>query len=357
MDYRHSHPEQDHSPTYRRLKAMPKVELHRHLEGSLRLGTMLDIAREYGLALPGGSAAALWRFVQMTPRDAPNADIFISKFGALRPFYRSREVIERVAYETVLDAAADNIVYLELHFTPVALAAQMGFPLTDVAGWVLGAVERASRETGVQVRGIVSMNRHEPVELGEQQVEVAIAHMDRGVVGVDLAGSENAYPGAPFARAFRRAREAGLCVTVHAGEWAGPASVVEAVEVLGAARLGHGVRVLEGAGALALAQERGIVFEVCPTSNVQSGVAPSYRAHPLPRMVQAGLCVTLNTDDPSISGIDLTDEYVHAVEEMGVALEELERSVLDGARAAFLPPGEREALVERVQAALDERGS
>lgn len=353
MDYRHSHPDHTSSALTRLLYGLPKVDLHRHLEGSLRLSTMAAIAEECGVDLPGADVEQFRHRVQVMPGDPRSADVFISKFGTLRQFYRSPEIIERVAYEAVADAAADNVVYLELLFTPAALARQMDFALEDVAGWVIDAVDRARADFNIDVRLLVTINRHESVELGERQVNVAIANCERGVVGVNLAGAENYHAGAPFAGVFRRARAAGLHTAIHAGEWAGPESIVEAMDVLGAERLSHGVRVLESDEVVAEALARGITFEVCPTSNVQSGVAPSYEAHPLGAMVRAGLRTTINTDDPSVSGIDLTDEVAHAAEEMGLSLPDLRQCLLNAARAAFLPDVERGALVARIGAALD----
>ena len=354
MDYRHSHPDHHSRALTRLLHSLPKIDLHRHLEGSLRLSTMAAIAGDCGLELPGAQVEQFRHLVQVVPEDRRHADVFMSKFGTLREFYRSPEAIERVAYEAVADAAADNVVYLELLFTPAALARKMGFALEDVTAWVIGAVERAQADFDIDVRLLVTINRHESVELGEQQVEIAIANRERGVVGVNLAGAENHYSGAPFADVFRRARAAGLHTAIHAGEWAGAESIAEALDVLGAERLGHGVRVLESDRLVAEARARGITFEVCPTSNVQSGVAPSYEAHPLGAMVRAGLRTTINTDDPSVSGIDLTDEYAHAVEEMGLSLADLKQCLLNAAHAAFLPDAERAALVARIRAALSD---
>lgn len=334
------------------LRALPKVELHRHLEGSLRLSTVAEIAQAYHLALPE-DIERLRPLVQMTPGDDLSAETFIAKFGVLRSFYRSPEIIDRVAYEAVADAAAEHIVYLELRFTPLALAREMGFPLAEVADWVLAAVRRAEADFGITARLIVSMNRHESPQLGEQCVDIAIERMDRGVVGVDLAGLENHYAGSPFAPAFRKAREAGLAITIHAGEWAGPESVLEAVEELGAMRLGHGVRVIEAPSVAALVRERGIALEVCPTSNIQTGVVKSLDEHPLRALYQMGLLTTINTDDPQVSATTLTNEYLVAMQHLDFTLEDIKQHVLNAAQAAFLPAAEREDLIRRLRAELD----
>lgn len=350
MDYRDettSNPE-----LYETLKAMPKIDLHRHLEGSLRLGTMTEIAREYQMDLPGNDPEAFKHLVQITPEDELDADVFLSKFKTLRLFYRSREIIERVAYEAVADAAAENIVYMELRFTPIALARLQDYALSDVTDWVIAATQRARSDFGIDVRLIVSMNRHESVELGEEVVEIALARQDQGVVGVDLAGAENKFSGAPFARVFRKARASGLNVTIHAGEWAGPESVREAVDLLGANRLGHGVRIIQDSDMIRVAREKGIALEVCPTSNWQSGVVPSLEQHPLRDLYQVGLLTTINTDDPSISAINLTDEYLRVMEHLQFSLDDIKQHVMNAAHASFLPIGEREMLINKLKAQL-----
>jgi adenosine deaminase len=353
MDYRDGN---SNTKIYRSLKALPKIELHRHLEGSLRLGTMADIASEHRLELPGYAVEDFRQMVQIAPGDKSSAVAFLSKFKTLRHFFRSPEIIDRVAYEAVLDAAEENIVYLELRFTPIALAREGRFSLQEAADWVIAAVKRAEAETGISVRLLLSMNRHESVDLGEKYVDIAIQRMDQGVVGVDLAGAEDRFPGAPFAPVFKRARDAGLSVTIHAGEWAGPESVREAVNTLGAMRLGHGVRAGEDRRLLQEMADRQIAFEVCLTSNYQSGVTPSLDQHPLRDLYQMGGLTTINTDDPSVSAINLTDEYVVAMEHLDFSLDDIKQHILNSARAAFLPPAERDQLIARLTAELSPNG-
>jgi adenosine deaminase len=348
MDYRNNH--NANSQRYQTLLALPKIELHRHLEGSLRLNTMSEIAQQYQLDLPGYGIEDFRHLIQITQADKSNAVAFLSKFKALRHFYRSPEVIDRITYEAVADAVAEKIVYLELRFTPIALAREGRFALEDVADWVIGAVKRAQQDFDIMVRLLVSMNRHESVELGEKCLDIAIAHMGEGVVGVDLAGAENKFPGAPFAPIFSRARAAGLSVTIHAGEWAGPESVREATDRLGAMRLGHGVRIIQDPELIKIARDRQIAFEVCMTSNFQSGVSPSLDRHPLRELYQHGLLTTINTDDPSVSAINLTDELVIAMDHLDFSLDDIKQNILNSAQAAFLIPQDREKLVSRLMA-------
>ncbi len=331
---------------------IPKIDLHRHLEGSLRVSTMLDIARQHGLQLPESDFHTL---VQMQPADSLDFSTFLSKFQTLRQFYRSPEVISRVTHEAIADAAADGVVYLELRFTPVALGRLQGFSLARVMDWVARSAEEAARQYHLHTRLIASVNRHEPVELAEEVARLAAERMQQGIVGLDLAGNEAEFSAQPFVGVFREARESGLHITVHAGEWGGPENIRMAILELGAERIGHGVRVVEDPEVLALVRERRVPLEVCVTSNYQSGVVASLDAHPLPRLIEAGLNVTLNTDDPSISNITLTDEYRLALEDFGLPPAALSECIANAARASFLPESQSQALEGNIRRTLKTR--
>lgn len=334
------------------LAALPKIELHRHMEGSLRLGTLRDIALEYKLDLPVRTVEDLRPYVQVM-NDEPNFRNFLEKFNVLRRFYQSPEVIRRLAYEVIEDAANDNVRYMELRVTPAALSKTRGYPLTEVADWVLEAVADARRKLPqIEVGILISINRHESIDIAQKVAQLAVDRKDRGVVGLDLAGDEANFSAEPFTPLFDQARQAGLGLVAHAGEWSGPETVRHAIEVLQAQRIGHGVRVVEDASVAALARERSIAFEVCVTSNVQSGVVQKITDHPLPRMIDMNLRATVNTDDPSVSNINLTDEYEVAVEELGISLDDLKSAILTAADCAFQPPAERERLARQFKAEL-----
>lgn len=330
---------------------LPKVELHRHLEGSLRLQTMAEVARQHGMDING--TGQLRSLVQVQDHDPFTFQNFLSKFGTLRLFYRSPEVIARIAREAVEDAAADNVRYLELRFTPVALSNSQGFDLGEVIDWVIEHTAAASEKCGIKTRLICSMNRHESVKLAEEVAQKAVDRMNRGVVGIDLAGNEAEFSALPFEPLFKEARQAGLHITAHAGEWGSAQNIAVALVNLGAERIGHGVRVMESPEVIDLAASRGTPFEVCITSNYQSGVVPSLSAHPAARMLSSGLNVTINTDDPGVSGIVLSDEFRIAVNELGLPADMLRKCVLSAARAAFLPEEERLQLVADLSRELD----
>ncbi len=332
------------------IRALPKVELHRHLEGSVRLQSLIDIALEYGIEMPEYDVETLRPFVQMMPDEPRNWQHFLAKFQTLRQFYRSPEVIQRVTREVIADAAADNIRYLELRFTPRALSNIINCSYHEVVSWVCQVASAAAQDYDIQVRLILSMNRHESVEIGEEVLQAAIDHCDQGVVAVDLAGNEQSFSARPFHSVFARAREAGLGVTIHAGEWGGAENVRDAVEHLSAVRVGHGVRLLEDPALLPLLIERNVVLEVCPTSNVQSGVVADFNSHPLPQLIRQQVRATLNTDDPLVSNITLSDEIERAITYMGLTLEQVKELTLVAAQAAFLPEPERAKLVAKFEA-------
>ena len=330
------------------LPRLPKVDLHRHLEGSLRLQTMLDLAHKQTPA----AADTLSRLVQIQTGEPLTFENFLSKFTTLRTFYRSPAIISRITRETIEDAARDNVRYLELRFTPVALSRAENFPLGDVIDWVCESTSASAHEFGINVRLVASVNRHEPIELAEQVAALAVERLHNGIVGLDLAGNEAHFPAPTFAGLFKAAQQAGLKTSIHAGEWGGPENIRDAIQLFNADRIGHGVRILEDPAILALARERQIPFEVCLTSNYQSGSVSVLAEHPALAMLAAGLNVTFHTDDPSISQITLTDEYRIALDVLHLPLASLKERILAAAQASFLPPAEKRILLQTFTAAL-----
>lgn len=310
----------------------------------MRLSTMLEIAKKHGVTVPV-SLLNLSGLVQIQDQDPLTFSNFLEKFKTLRLFYRSPDVIHRVTREAVEDAAKDNIRYMEMRFTPVALSRAEGFPLHDVMHWVVTSAQEAAKEYKIKIGLIASVNRHESPELAEQVAWLAAEHMKNGLVGLDLAGNEAEFKSAPFYDIFKEARQTGLRMTIHAGEWGPASNVRDAIENLHADRIGHGVRVMEDADVMALAREREIAFEVCVTSNFQSGVVKTLEDHPFPRMLAQGLRATINTDDPSVSRITLSNEFQAIHEKLNVPMDVLKRTVVIAAEESFLPDDEKAALV------------
>lgn len=333
-------------------RALPKVELHRHLEGSLRLDTLLDVARQHGITIPA-DVLRLSTLVQIQEEDKFTFQNFLSKFNTLRLFYRSPDVIDRITREAIEDAAKDNVKYMELRFTPVALSRAERFPLHDVINWVVASSKEAAAKFRIKVRLIASVNRHESADIAEQVAWLAADHMNDGIAALDLAGNEAEFPSKPFYGIFKEAKQAGLHATIHAGEWGPAQDIREAIEELGADRIGHGVRVLEDESITALARERQTAFEVCITSNYQSGVVNTLEEHPLMKMFENGINVTINTDDPSISRITLSHEYYNACDALQMPQYTLKERIVAAAQAGFLPNDEKEKLVLQLKKELN----
>jgi adenosine deaminase len=322
----------------------PLVELHRHLDGNVRLETVLDLARTHGVDLPAWTVEELRPHVQVMSREPTLMD-FIAKFAVLRRVMVDYDAVRRIVRENLEDAAREGIDYIELRFSPRFMAEEHDLDTFGVAEAACDALEEARGKIPVRAKLIGIISRHYGPEVGKIELEAAIRCRDRGVVALDLAGDEAGFPGDLFVEHFRNAREAGLHVIAHAGEAAGADSVLQAVLGLHAERIGHGVRAIEDPAVLDLLAERGICLEVCPTSNLHTSTFPDYASHPLPALLARGLKVTLNTDDPSISGIDLAHEYRIAVEELGLSEADLRRMQENALAAAFLTESERSELL------------
>ncbi len=322
----------------------PLVELHRHLDGNVRIETVLDLCRRHGLELPAWTVEELRPHVQILERE-PSLVHFIAKFELLRRAMVDYDAVRRIVRENLEDAAREGIDYIELRFSPYFMAETHGLDPFGVVDAVCDALEEGRGTIPVKARLIGIIARNYGPETGRIELAAAIRGRDRGVVALDLAGDEAGYPGELFVRHFQEAREAGLHTTAHAGEAAGAESVRQAVLGLGAERIGHGIRSIEDPAVLDLLAEREIPLEVCPTSNLHTSTVRDYRSHPLPALLRRGIRCTLNTDDPSISGLDLAHEYRVASEELGLSAAEIRRMQETAVEAAFLTPGERAELL------------
>ncbi len=332
-----------------RLRAMPKAELHVHLDGSLRPTTMLDLARDAGVTLPAHDAEALRRW--MLVDDARNLEEYLARFDVTIALLQTPEAIERVAHEMILDAHADGLHYLEIRYCPL-LSTQQGLSMDDVIRAEWRGIVRGMAETGVVARIInCSLRQYDPgvsVAIAEHSVRMR-AH---GVVGFDLAGGEAGRPPERHREAFDLAARGGLGITLHAGEAAGWESIFEAIHACHATRIGHGTRLFENPELLAYVRDRRILIETNITSNVQTHAVTSAAAHPVRRYVEAGCAVTLCTDSWLMSGVVLSDEYALAHDALGFSPAALETMALAAFEHAFLPWPERRALLARARAEM-----
>ncbi|MET7992411.1 adenosine deaminase [Amycolatopsis sp. NPDC005232] len=316
----------------RDLAALPKAHLHVHLESTVRPATLRELANANGVPLPG-AARAFTGF-----RD------FADYNSLIRACLRTPEDFERVAREFCLDEAAQGTRYAEVTFT----AASHGERLGDLE-MPLGSVLKGLSEGDLETRVILDHSRRRSVERAERTLRLALAHDE--VVGLGMAGEER-HSLAPFTGVFAKAREAGLHLVHHAGEDAGPESIREALDVGRAERLGHGIRVLDDPELVAEVRDRAIALEVCPTSNVVLGLVPTMAKHPLPRLVSAGLAVTLNTDVPSVTHTTLTDEFTTARDTFGYDDTALAALAETAVTASFAPEETKTALRKEIAAWL-----
>ncbi len=333
------------------LLALPKAELHVHLDGSLRPATMAELARERGQVLPSYEAGALAR--HMLVADACGLEGYLERFVLTLSVMQDAEALERTAFELAEDHAQENVRYLEVRFCP-ALCTQGGLSTDEVMDHVLAGLRRAEEAFGIRTGVIVCALRTLDPSVSVEMAELAVAYRDRGVVAFDLAGAEAGNPAREHAAAFRLAEGAGVPLTVHAGEGFGAPSIKQAVRDVHATRIGHGTRLWEDLELETLVRERRIPLEVCLTSNVQTGVAASYAMHPVRRYFDQGIPVALCTDNRLMSGVTLTREYEHARDHLGFTWEELKVVARTGFEVAYLPADEKAALMNDVDAEIAE---
>lgn len=300
------------------------IDLHRHLDGAVRLETVLDLADQHDLELPADNIERLRPYVQVTDAEAGLME-FISRFRYLTAVMVDEEACARIAYENVEDAAREGIEYVELRFSPAFMAETHGLDSRAVTEAVLDGLQRGARDTGTGVGAIGIMSRTYGVEACRAELDALFSCRD-GLAAIDLAGDEKKFPAELFVEHFNKARDAGLRITVHAGEADGPHSVWSAIRNLGAERIGHGFRSVDDPQLVKYLAENRIGLEICLTSNIQIGAVESYAAHPAKRLFDAGVLLNLNTDNPAISGIDLGHEFEVAAPAAGFS--ENDRDVL-----------------------------
>jgi adenosine deaminase len=320
----------------------PLCELHRHLDGSIRLQTILELADQHGIPLPGGDVESLAPYVHID-ESAPGLMEFIARFEYMTGVLVDADACRRVAYENVEDAKREGIDYIELRYSPWFMALKHDMHAAEVMEACADGVRAAERETGVKVNIIGSLSRTHGVETCLKELEAILSHRDH-IVAVDLAGDEPNFPAYLFKEHFKRVRDAGLHVTIHAGEADGPHSVWSAIRDLGAERIGHGFRAIEDQALVDCLLEQGIGLECCPTSNLHISAVPDYASHPIKQLSDRGVKFCLNTDDPGISNIDIAHEYEVAAPAVGLTPEQVRQSQVDALEMAFLSPAEKELL-------------
>ncbi len=326
------------------IQLMPKVELHVHLEGSIRPATLLELAAKNGEPLPARTIEELHEWYEF--RDF---DHFIEVYLAAARCLKTPGDIERITADFLAGQAAQNVLHSEVTYTASTQLMSAGIPLDEQLAAINEAREAARREHGVTMTLTIDYPRNLDPAGFVPVAEWAADNMEKGVTALGLGGPEVGHPPALFREAFAVAREAGLPSVPHAGETEGPASIWGALREIDAVRIGHGVRCLEDTDLVHELRERQIPLEVCPTSNVCLKVVPSLAEHPLPLLLAEGLYVTINSDDPPMFGTTLTDEYLEVATEFELDRPAIENLVLKAARATLLEPYARQDLVDRVE--------
>jgi adenosine deaminase len=317
---------------------IPKAELHVHLEGTARPDLIRRIARRNGLAVPEGVFATPDRFAWRDFLD------FLRTYDLAASVIRTAEDYRDVTYEYLASAAAQGAVYVELITSPDHAAA-VGLADAEHWGGVARGIDDARQAHGIEARILSSCVRNLGIEAAEAVAHRTVAARHPYVVGFNMGGDEAGFPAEAFARAYEIVAEAGLGCSVHAGEHAGPESVRAALALPGVTRISHGVRAIEDPRLVAELAERQIALEVCPTSNVALGVYPSYEAHPLPALREAGVPVTLGSDDPPYFGASIGGEYEVARRHFGLDEQALLEITRVAVQRSFAPPELRERLL------------
>ncbi|MEN6572646.1 MAG: adenosine deaminase [Anaerolineaceae bacterium] len=326
---------------------LPLIDLHHHLDGSVRLETILDVGLKYNLPLPATTLEGLRPYVQVSvPK--PGVMAFIEKFEWMVGILVDYDICRRVAYEVVEDAAREGMDYVELRYSPWFMASAHGLDPRGVIEAVTDGLRSTERAFNIKVNQLGILSRHYGPEIAWKELDCLLAFKDE-ITGLDLAGDEANFPGSLFMEHFTKARDAGWHITVHAGESAGAQSIWQAIDGLGAERIGHAVHAPEDPALMDALRERGFGIECNLTSNVQTSTVADYAAHPLKQFLEQGLLATINTDDPGISAIDLHYEYEQAAPRAGLTPAMIRQAQMNALETAFLSPEEKRILLNKKQ--------
>ncbi len=326
---------------------IPLIDLHHHLDGSIRLQTILELGLEHNLPLPARTLEGLRPYIQVSSPQ-PGVMKFIEKFEWMTGVLVDYDACRRVAYENVEDAYREGIDYIELRYSPWFMAEAHHLQPEGVVEAVTEGIRSGERDFGIRANQVGILSRHYGPDIAMKELEAQLRYASE-FCGLDLAGDEAHFPGELFVTHFKKARDAGWHITVHAGEAAGPESVWQAIRELGAERIGHAVRAPEDPALLSYMQENGIGIECNLTSNVQTSTVADYPSHPLRLFMEKGLLATINTDDPGISAIDLHFEYEVAAPKAGLTPEMIRQAQQNALTAAFLSEDEKRSLAKKKQ--------
>lgn len=329
---------------------LPKTDLHVHLDGSLRLSTILDLAEKDGIELPSTDEEGLAKAMHCGENTGSLVE-YLKAFDVTLRVMQTEESLHRIAYELAEDAASENVQYMEVRYAPM-LHTNEGLRITAVVEAVLAGLSAAQQEYGIRSRVIVCGIRNISPESSLEMAQLAVAYKNRGVIGYDLAGAEYDYPPKHHLEAFQLVRDNNINVTIHAGEAYGPESIHQALHVCGAHRIGHGCRLREDGDLLHYVNDHRITLECCPSSNVQTGAVRDLASHPMKLYYDLGLRVTINTDNRLVTDTTVSRELWLSHTQLGFQLEDIKRILLNGFKSAFLPFHVRQDYLRKVVARL-----
>lgn len=323
--------------------SIPLVDLHRHLDGNIHPELIWQLAQKHNIDLPGNSLEEFRPHAQIQDQTS-DLLAFLEKLDYGVSVLADQDAVYQVAYDNVRDAKAQGLDYTELRFSPYYMAMNFKLNIAEVVNQIANAVEQGNKDFGVKVNLIGILSRTFGVDACQQELNGILAHKDR-ITALDLAGDELNFPAELFVPHFNAARDAGLAITVHAGEADGPQSIWNAINLLGATRIGHGVAATQDPKLMEYLAKHQIAIESCPTSNYQTATVGDLTRHPLKTFLDNEVLVCLNTDDPAVSNITLEHEYRVAKDVIGLSQQELERVQLNGVKASFLSDAEKQALL------------
>jgi adenosine deaminase len=334
------------------IEQLPKADLHVHLDGSLRLSTILDLAESERVDLPASDPGSL-RSAMRLGESCGSLVEYLKAFDVTLRVMQSEESLRRIAYELAEDAARENVRYMEVRYAPM-LHTRRGLKLTNVVESVLEGLRVAQEKHGIESNVIICGIRNVSAEHSLEMAELAVAYKGRGVVGFDLAGAEYDHPAKHHRAAFQLVRDNNINVTIHAGEAYGPESIAQAIHVCGAHRIGHGCRLRENGDLLHYVNDHRMPLECCPSSNVQTGAIRNLESHPVKLYKDLGLRVTVNTDNRLVTDTTVSKELWLCHTRMGLNLTDIRQIILNGFKSAFLPFHVKQQYLRKVSDELDE---
>ena len=327
-------------------RKIPLLDIHRHLDGNVRAQTILELGRQFNIALPADNVEALIPHVQVIDPE-PNLMAFLQKLDWGVTVLGDYDACRRIAIENIEDAQAQGLDYVELRFSPYYMAQSQGLHPQGVVEAVVDGIKSATKDADIKANLIGILSRTYGVKTCQHELNALLAFKN-DLVAVDLAGDEIGYPGELFVDHFKQVRDAYLAVTVHAGEALGAASIWQALNELGARRIGHGVKAIEDSTLMDYLRDNRIGIESCLTSNIQTSTVNDLTKHPLKQFLDHGILASINTDDPAVEGIEIEYEYATAAPQAGLSQADMEKAQANALEIAYLSDADKQALKTKV---------